>query len=266
MTTGSQGMNDIGRIAGVLAEAEKSRMPVGPVSDLLPGGITTDRAHAVCEANIQARIADGERIAGYKVGSTNMQVRLAMGLPDATYGYLMDTMILPTGGELRMDEFIDPRLECEICFRLATDLSGSDLTIEQVLDATEAVSASFELCDSRIRDWKCPYPDWLADNGFAARIVLPDRWLPVGDIDLVEEAVVLTQGGQKIAEGKGEMALGHPANAVAWLAGKLHERGRGLSAGMVVMTGSLTPVIPVERASQYVATFSTLGTVEKRFV
>jgi 2-keto-4-pentenoate hydratase len=259
-------MNDIGRIARVLGEAEKTRRAVGPVSDLVVGGLTADLGHAVCEAGIQARIADGERIAGYKVGATNMHVRLAMGLPDATYGYLMGTMILPTGGELRMDEFIDPRLECEICFRLARDLAGPDLTIEQVLDATEAVSASFELCDSRIKDWKCPYPDWLADNGFAARIVLPDRWLPVGDIDLLEEAVVLTQDGNKIAEGKGEMVLGHPANAVAWLARKLHERGRSLSAGMVVMTGSLTTVTPVERASRYVASFSRLGTVEKRFV
>lgn len=259
-------MNDIDRIAGVLGEAERTRTPVGPVSDLVVGGLTADLGQAVSEAGIQARIANGERIAGYKVGSTNMRVRLAMGLPDATYGYLMDTMILPTGGNLRMDEFIDPRLECEICFRLGADLAGPDLTIEQVLDATDAVSASFELCDSRIKAWACPYPDWFADNGFAARIVLPDRWLPVGDRDLRAEAVILTQDGTAIAEGKGELVLGHPANAVAWLARKLHERGRSLAAGMVVMTGSLTTVTPVTRASRYVASFTTLGTVEKRFV
>jgi len=62
------------------------------------------------------------------------------------------------------------------------------------------------------------------------------------------------------------MALGHPANAVAWLARKLHERGKGLKAGMVVMTGTLTPITPIDKGSKYVASFSTLGPVEKRFV
>jgi 2-keto-4-pentenoate hydratase len=62
------------------------------------------------------------------------------------------------------------------------------------------------------------------------------------------------------------MALGHPANAVAWLARKLAERGKGLQAGMVVMTGTLTPILPIVTGSSYVGAFSTLGSVEKAFV
>jgi 2-keto-4-pentenoate hydratase len=78
--------------------------------------------------------------------------------------------------------------------------------------------------------------------------------------------VILRKDGEQIAEGRGEMALGHPANAVAWLARKLSERGRGLSAGALVMTGTLTPIIPIARGASYVGSFSTLGSVEKRFV
>jgi 2-keto-4-pentenoate hydratase len=259
-------MGDIERVSEVLVQAEKAATAVGPVSDLVSGGLTLDMAHTVCEENIQKRLDAGERIAGYKVGFTNIPVREKMGLPDSTYGYLMENMILPAGGELRMDELVAPKIESEICFRLSKDLSGPDLTIEQVLDATDAVSASFEVCDARIRDWKCPYPDFFADNGFSARIVVPGRWVPVRDVDLLGETVVLSQDGNKIAEGKGEMALGHPANAVAWLARKLHERGKGLKAGMVVMTGTLTPITPIEKGSSYVASFSTLGSVEKKFV
>lgn len=61
------------------------------------------------------------------------------------------------------------------------------------------------------------------------------------------------------------MALGHPANAVAWLAGKLSERGRSLEAGTIVMTGTLTPIIPILRGANYLGSFSTLGSVEKTF-
>ena len=259
-------MSDIERVARVLVEAERSRTAVGPVSDLVPGGLALETAHAICERNIARRLEGGERIAGFKVGFTNIPVRERMGLPDSTYGYILDSMVLPSGGELRMDELVAPKIESEICFRLAKDLAGPDLTMEQVLDATEAVSASFEICDARIRDWKCPYPDFFADNGFSARIVLPGRWLPVREVDLLGETVALSQDGTVFAEGRGAMALGHPANAVAWLAGKLAGRGRNLSAGMVVMTGTLTPITPIVPGSSYVASFSTLGSVEKTFV
>jgi 2-keto-4-pentenoate hydratase len=259
-------MSTVETICRVLVDAESTRTAVGPVSDLVEGGLSLDLAHDVCEANIRRRLEGGERVAGYKVGFTNIPVREKMGLPDSTYGYLLDSMVLETGGTLGMSEFVAPKIETEICFRLGKDLGGPGLSIEDVLAATEAVSASFEVCDARIRDWKCPYPDFFADNGFSARIVLAGRWMPVQDVDLLGETVELIQDGTTIAEGAGRMALGHPARAVSWLAGKLAERNRTLTRGMVVMTGTLTPILPIERGSTYVGSFSTLGTVETRFV
>jgi 2-keto-4-pentenoate hydratase len=255
----------IQRVMDVLVEAERTSTAVGPVSDLVPGGLTLDMAHRVAEGNLTRRLARGESIAGLKVGFTNLAVRDKMGLPDSTYGYLLDSMVLGSGGELRMADFVAPKIETEICFRLGKALAGPDLTVDEVLDATDAVCASFEICDARIRDWKCPYPDFFADNGFSARIVLSGAWKSVRDIDLLNETVVLEKDGVKIAEGRGEMALGHPAKAVAWLARKLSERGGGLLAGTVVMTGTLTPILPIEAGSTYVGRFATLGVVEKSF-
>jgi 2-keto-4-pentenoate hydratase len=61
------------------------------------------------------------------------------------------------------------------------------------------------------------------------------------------------------------MALGHPANAVAWLAGKLAERDLSLKAGDLIMTGTLTAITPIDAGSSYEGAFSTLGTVTKTF-
>ena len=253
---------DIEQIIRVLAEAERDRRAVGPVSDLVPGGLTLDMAHEVCETAIGRRLERGERIAGFKVGFTNIPVREKMGLPDSTYGYLLDGMVLPSGGDLSMDELVAPKIETEICFRLARPLSGPDLSVADVLEATEAVSASFEICDARIRDWKCPYPDFFADNGFSARIVLSGRWVPVGEVNLLGETVVLLQDGQPIAEGRGDMALGNPANALVWLCRKLAERGRSLAAGAVVMTGTLTPILPI--APRLLVRWPVLNAGERR--
>jgi 2-oxo-3-hexenedioate decarboxylase/2-keto-4-pentenoate hydratase len=259
-------MSDIERVAQVLRDAEASRVAVGPVSDLVEGGLTLDLAHDICESNITRREAAGETVAGFKVGFTNIPVREKMGLPDSTYGYLMDRMVVESGGEMAIDEMVAPKIETEICFRLAADLAGPGVTADDVLAAADAVRASFEVCDARIIDWKCPYPDFFADNGFSARIVLGAAgWVPVAEVDLLGETVILAKDGVPFAQGKGEMALGHPANGVAWLANKLAARGRGLRAGMLVMTGTLTPITPIERGATYTGTFSTLGVVEKRF-
>lgn len=253
-------------IADVLEAAERNRAPVGPVSGMVEGGLNLEAAYAIMESLIGRRRERGEEIAGYKVGFTNRAVREKLGLPDSTYGYIMDSMVLMNGSRVNLKDLIAPKIECEICFRLKKDLYGRDLSVETVLDATMGVSASFEICDSRIKDWRCPYPDFFADNGFSARVVLTGDWRPVSELDLLGEEVALFQNGREIARGKGEMAMGHPARALSWLAGKLHERGRGLMAGQIVMTGTLTPIQPISGPASYRAHFSTLGEVRVDFV
>ncbi|MEA3407578.1 MAG: hypothetical protein U9R48_05800 [Chloroflexota bacterium] len=255
------------RERAVLVRAREEREPVGPISDMVPGGLTLEAAHTICEENIQERLDAGDTLRGYKVGFTNIPVRDDMGLPDSTYGYILDSMVLESGGDFDMHELIAPKIECEICFLLKAPLSGEGLSIDDVLAATEGVRASFEICDARIRDWDCPYPDFFADNGFSARVVLGEKgWMDPNKVDLLEEEAVLTRDGEELGRAKGKAAMGHPANAVSWLAGKLAERDKHLRAGEFIMTGTLTPIIPIEPPATYRAHFSTLGLVEKRFV
>jgi 2-keto-4-pentenoate hydratase len=255
------------KLLEALQKAEKTRVAIGPVSDMVPGGLTLDEAKAIAEEGVRQRLEKGEKMSGYKVGFTNIAVRQKMGLPGSTYGYILDTMVLKSGDVCRMDELIAPKIETEICFRLKKRLSASDLTVEKVMKATEGVRPAFEICDARIKDWKCPYPDFFADNGFSARIVLGgDGWTNAKDIDLREVQDSLYKNGEKIAEGKGSNALDHPANAVIWLAQELAKRGRIIDAGELVMTGTLTPILPVSRNDKYRAAFSQLGEVTVSFV
>ena len=246
----------------MLERAEKEVRPVDPISDFVPGGLSVDNAHAICEGNIQRRLDKGERIVGYKVGLTNIAAREKMGMPDSFYGYLLDSMMLESGCKLRMEALIEPKIESEICFKLKKDIQGKGLTIDDVLDATGGVSAAFEICDARIKGWACRYPDFFADNGLACRVALSGTWHPAKDVDLRNEKVALSRNGEKIAEGKGELCMGHPAKAVAWLAGRLADRGKGLKAGQIVMTGTLTPITPMVKGVIYLSQFSTLGSVK----
>lgn len=266
MTTRETSEADVERLAFTLTDARRRCTPTAPMTTLIAAGLDVELAHAICERNVASRLAGGETLTGYKVGFTSLPGRSRLGFPDSMYGYIFDSTVLSSGAQLPMRQFIAPWIEAEVCFRLGTDIAGGDPSVDDVLAATDAVSASFEICDARVPDWRDGYADSFADNGYAAYIVVSNRWLPPGKLDLVAESVELYQDGLKVAEGTGEAALGHPAKAVAWLANKLARRGRKLSAGSLVMSGSLTPIHPIKTGATYTGAFSSLGSVEAAFI
>ena len=64
-----------------------------------------------------------------------------------------------------------------------------------------------------------------------------------------------TLNGKPIGEGKAE----NPYATLAWLANLLAERGRNLTAGMVVITGSLIPTFSIAPGDRCVFTVDGLG-------
>ena len=59
--------------------------------------------------------------------------------------------------------------------------------------------------------------------------------------------------------------LGHPLNALAWLADQGVLGGRGLKAGDLVTTGLVTPFVYAEPGDEVRADFGGLGEVRLRF-
>ena len=49
--------------------------------------------------------------------------------------------------------------------------------------------------------------------------------------------------GEEVGHGTGADVLGHPHNALAWLANHLAAEGKGLHAGQIVLTGSLVKTL-----------------------
>jgi 2-keto-4-pentenoate hydratase len=89
--------------------------------------------------------------------------------------------------------------------------------------------------------------------------------LSLDGLDLREVVMRMTQRGDVVSEGKGAACLDNPLNAVAWLAGKLGQRGRQLRAGDIVLSGALGPMVPVNPGDTFESTITGLGTVSARF-
>ncbi|WP_328694275.1 fumarylacetoacetate hydrolase family protein [Streptomyces phaeochromogenes] len=249
----------------LLREAERRVAPIDPLSELLPGMEVAD-SYAVQQGNIARRLSAGATVVGHKVGLTAAAMQQLLGVDEPDFGHLLDDMVHRDGGTVPAARYCLPRIEPEICFRLARPLRGPDVTVEDVLEATEAVAPALEIVDSRIRDWKITLADTVADNASAAGLVC-GPWTPLGDApDLATVTAELIVDGEAVATGSGKEVLGHPAAAVAWLANTLAAFGTALEPGHVVLPGTMTTAPFVSAGQRIEARFSALGPVSVTFV
>ena len=119
------------------------------------------------------------------------------------------------------------------------------MTLTEVLRCSEGVIPALEIIDSRIANWKIKLQDTVADNASSARIVLGGTITPLPSLDLRTVGMVLEKNGEVTGTAAGAAVLGHPAQAVAWLANKLSAYGIILRKGEVILSGSLTAAVPV---------------------
>lgn len=236
-----------------LLEAARTRIPIEPFT-----GLTVADAYAIQLAQVHARVGDGARITGHKIGLTSaaMQRQLGVGQPD--FGHLLDDMELTTN-RVRADAFLAPKAEPEIAFVLGAPLSGPGPSSRDVAAAVSHVLPAIEIIDSRIADWRIGLTDTIADNASSGAYLLGRRAIPLGGMDLASIGCVLRAGAEVVATGTGAAVLGDPLRAVAWLANVLAEYGAGLEAGHIVLSGSLTAAVELRPGTEISAEFTRLG-------
>lgn len=256
---------EVAAIAELYLVAEQHAVPVTPISERYPN-LSEDDAYAAQRELVLRKLAGGGVMTGYKIAATNPGAQAHFGLGQPAYGVLIERGHVVSGGMIEARELIQPRLECEVAFRLASDLRGPGVTPEAALAATAGMMAAFEIADARTVGWAAKMPEAIVDNGFAARYVISDQIVSVAGHDLAALGVTLYKNGQVLAQGSGANVLGSPANALAWLANRLAEHSRQLRAGEIVLAGSLTPLQPVDAGSTFEAVFDQLGSVRVRFV
>src|SRR5258705_1904299 len=222
-------------VAKELRTAEEERSPVAPVAGRF-GDLTVADAYAVQQANIDLRLAAGDRILGRKIGLTSLAMQAQLGVDQPDCGHLLASMAVPNGGAVTTAELIAPRIELEIAFLLGRSLEGPGVTTADALAATEAVFPSLEIIDSPIADWKIGLVDTVPANASSGRFVMPSRLTPVRDLDLRLLGGVMEINGVLTSWSCGAAALGDPAACVAWLANALAPYGGPRAPGGIVLS------------------------------
>ncbi|OBI38883.1 2-keto-4-pentenoate hydratase [Mycobacterium sp. E2238] len=251
-------------LAADLAQAERSREPIAPLTAAYPDIDVVD-AYEIQLINIRQRVAEGARVLGHKVGLSSKAIQQMMGVDEPDYGHLLDEMQLFEDTPVKANRYLWPRVEVEVGFILNADLPGASCTEEDVLAATEALVPSIELIDTRITDWKIELCDTIADNASSAGFVLGKGRVSPRDIDVKGIDAVLSCNGEVVAKGRTDAVLGNPVTAVAWLARKVEGFGVRLRKGDLVLPGSCTRAIDAHAGDQFVADFTGLGSVQLSF-
>jgi len=257
----------VAALAEELLAAELAATTVAPLTERHPG-MSVAEAYAVQLRGRQLRTARGARVVGRKVGLTSQAMRDLLGVSEPDFGYLTDAMVHADGARIAKGVLVAPRVEAEIALRLARPLHGSDVDRDAALRAIGEVAPSLEVVDSRVAEWRIALADTVADNASSALAVLGD-FQPLGEIDLAavgsELVVTHADGSAERADGLGDAVLGHPAEALAWLARTLADFDEGLDAGDVVIPGAMARAITVRPGDRVEATFTTLGAVAATF-
>ncbi len=255
----------INQLGDELYEALKACRTLEPLTNR-HADISIDDAYAIQQRMMKRRLDAGEKVVGKKIGVTSQAVMNMLGVFQPDFGWLTDGMIYNEGEAIEASSLIQPKAEGEIAFVLKKTLKGPGVSAADVLAATEGVMACFEIVDSRIQDWKIKIQDTVADNASCGVFVLGDRLVDVRDVDLATCGMVLEKNGEIVATGAGAAALGHPANAVAWLANTLGAHGIALEAGEVVLSGSLGIMVPVQAGDNMRVSIGGIGSCSVRFV
>ena len=253
-----------------LLDAEATRRQIGLLSLAHPG-MTLDDAYAVQADVIALKLAAGRHRVGWKIGLTSraMQEALKIDTPDS--GVLLDDMVFQDGATVPKNRFIQPRVEAEIAFLMAHDLSGASITREEVIAATAHVAPSLEILDTRIlrsdpaTGQARIITDTVSDNAANAGVVLGPQRHTLDSHDLRRVGAIVKRDGVVEETGLGAGVLDDPVTGILWLVQRLARYGQGLSAGDIVLSGSFIRPIEAPPGSRFHADLGTFGQVTLNF-
>lgn len=237
-----------------LYRAHQRREPFAPLpEDLAPRN--SAEAYAVQGEFVGMRGRELGPVAGYKIALTTPQMRRMVGLAEPIAGDILEKTVRHGPARVRAADYVRLLVEFEIAFELGDDLPvvGAPYARESVAAAVRAAMPALELADDRNADPAriASHPlTLIADNAWNEGVVLGE---PVHDwrrLDLAALHGVARVNGVVVGEGRGGDVMGHPLEALAWLANHLAGRGLGLWRSDIVITGSLIPTrfaMPGER-------------------
>ena len=242
----------------VLAEHDRRADYRNLPPDIAPATIAD--AYAAQLALVRLLTPRKGKVAGLKIATTTKVMQQLMGIDHPCGGTIFERTVHQSPAKLRLADYQHVVIECELAVRLGRDLpaASAPYTAQSIKPAIGGVMPAFELIEDRNADYKQTSAlSIIADNCWNAGIALgaPVAHDPARPLDGI--AGRLTINGRDVHEGRTD----GPLETLAWIANLAAGQNRPLTAGMVVITGSVIPTLPIKVGDRFVFELDGLGTV-----
>lgn len=261
---------DVKATAQSLVDAETAGTQVGLLSLQYPE-LNMDDAYRIQSGIMAHKLSAGRRVIGWKIGLTSkaMQQALNIDIPDS--GILFDDMAFESDCTVPAGRFIQPRIEAEIAFVMNKQIGGEHVTRDDVIQATDYVTPSIEILDTRIvrQDAQTGQVrnvnDTISDNAANAGIVVGKSQHALDAHDLRWVGAIVSRNGEVEETGLGAGVLNDPVESVLWLIQRMAHYGQQVEPGHVILSGSFIRPLECPSGSRIDADFGSFGRVGVNF-
>lgn len=248
---------DIHKLAVSLDQAAHTSTPTSQLNT--PEPLTLDDAYLIQSLSVDRRLYDrGEKLTGVKMGFTSKAKMEQMGVSDLIWGRLTDGMLYPSGGELKKSDFIHPRAEPEIAFRVSKRID-QELTMANIKNYIDGVAVALEIIDSRYENFKFSLSEVVADNCSSAGYALGE-WK---SLDSSVESILMSMVSDDVivTNGNSSAILGNPWESLVAATRLAAANNQVLEKGHVVLAGAATAAVHIKEGETISAHADGLGSV-----
>jgi 2-oxo-3-hexenedioate decarboxylase len=245
--------------AATIARAFSNRSSIPPFTDTRPD-FDLAYAYGVGEALAEARMAEGGKPVGWKVGFTNRAIWEEYGVHAPIFGRMYDRTVTATTGPatLAIGHLVEPRIEPEIVLRFRR-APTVDMDETALIGCLDAIAHGFELVQSPFPEWRFKAPDTVACGALHGALVVgkwtplpgwrtPEEWLAL----LTRFSVTLAKDGTEVDHGVASNVLGGPLSACLHFMRDAAARGLpAIGPGDIVTTGTLTRAFPIAAGERW---------------
>jgi 2-keto-4-pentenoate hydratase len=207
-------------------------------------GMTMDGAACGARKFVAGLIATQGRVVGYKAGLTTAAVQQRFGVNAPIRGVLLEKMLLKDGAEVPSKFGARPFAEPDLVVEVGSSAIHEAKTPGEVLMHLRAVIPFIELPDLLVADMSKVQGPTIAANNIGARLGVLGTPIPMRTdaafADALQKMTVKASdaSGKELSSAPGAAILGHPLNAVIWLAADLKKDGITLKPGDLLSLGA----------------------------
>ena len=201
---------------------------------------------------------------GYKIGATSPEAQRLLQSPAPFFAPIFAEDIVESGATYPLPAGL-LGVECEFAFVFARDFPhpGETIARDALAGAVGECLCALEIVGRRVEPG-IPLNEASAVADFALNIALV-RGSAIPDwrsMDLTAIEVSAAVDGEVVAKGGASAVLGHPLNALVWLAEALQARGTGFKTGEIVSTGTCTGIVPMTSGQSFEGRYGNLPPVK----